>query len=158
MFLSSVIPAMYIAFPMFAGALMMIIVSEINWQWATLTYIAVSLLSLFITFDKQAAFVFIILFGHYAIIKHNFEKIQNKILVWFLKFIIWNICIFAYFFSCVYLLGSKELMKEVMKYGEIGVIFFILLGDLTYFMYDLALDNLSDIFEKKIRTKISGSK
>lgn len=158
MFLSSIIPAMYIAFPMFAGALMIIMVSEVNWKWAFLTYIAVSLLALFITFDKQAAFVFIILFGHYSIIKYLLNKIHKKWLVSAIKFIIWNACIFGYFFACVYLLGSKELVKEVMKYGKIGAFILVGIGDLTYYLYDHFLDTLEILFKTKIKTKISPKK
>lgn len=158
MFLSSIIPAMYIAFPMFAGALMIIMVSEVNWKWAFLTYIAVSLLALFITFDKQAAFVFIILFGHYSIIKYLLNKIHKKWLVLAIKFIIWNACIFGYFFACVYLLGSKELVKEVMKYGKIGAFILVGIGDLTYYLYDHFLDTLEMLFKTKIKTKISPKK
>lgn len=158
MFLSSIIPAMYIAFPMFAGALMIIMVSEVNWKWAFLTYIAVSLLALFITFDKQAAFVFIILFGHYSIIKYLLNKIHKKWLVSAIKFVIWNACIFGYFFACVYLLGSKELVKEVMKYGKIGAFILVGIGDLTYYLYDHFLDTLEMLFKTKIKTKISPKK
>ena len=55
MFLAGIMPALYLVLPMIAGILMMIIAVEVNTKWAFLTYIAVSLLSMFITFDKEAA-------------------------------------------------------------------------------------------------------
>lgn len=61
MFLAGVIPALYLVLPMAAGILMMIISAEVSKSWALLTYISVSLLSMFITFDKEAALIFIML-------------------------------------------------------------------------------------------------
>ncbi len=62
MFLTGVMPLLYLALPMVAGALLLIIVSEIGTGWAVLTYAAVSLLSIFVTFDKEAALIFILFF------------------------------------------------------------------------------------------------
>ena len=69
MFLTGVIPVMYIVLPMIAGILMMIITIEVDTRWAFLTYLSTSLLSLIITFDKESALMYILLFGHYPIIK-----------------------------------------------------------------------------------------
>ena len=54
MFLAGIIAPLYIVFPMISGCLMMIIATEVSCGWATLTYIAVSLLSLLVTFDKES--------------------------------------------------------------------------------------------------------
>ena len=54
MFLAGIIPALYLLLPMIAGVLMMIIAVEVSGSWAMLTYIAVSLLSMIITFDKNS--------------------------------------------------------------------------------------------------------
>ena len=49
MFLAGVMPALYLLLPMIAGVLLMIIAMEVNKGWAFLTYLSVSLLSLFMT-------------------------------------------------------------------------------------------------------------
>ena len=74
MFLAGVIPALYILLPMIAGALMMIISVEVSSAWALLTYISVSFLSMIVTFDKEAALIFIMLFGHYPIVRSIFTR------------------------------------------------------------------------------------
>ena len=53
MFLTSVAPFLYLTLPMIAGALITIIVVEVNMSWAFLTYVAVSLLSIFVTPNKE---------------------------------------------------------------------------------------------------------
>ena len=62
MFLAGVLPALYLVLPMIAGMLLMIIAAEVGKRWALMTYISVSLLSMIITFDKEAALIFIMLF------------------------------------------------------------------------------------------------
>ncbi len=52
MFLAGIMPALYLLLPMAAGMLMMIIAEEVSKSWAWLTYISVSLLSIFVTADK----------------------------------------------------------------------------------------------------------
>ena len=59
MFLAGVLPALYLLLPGIAGILLMIIAVEVSTGWAFLTYLAVSLLSVFVTFDKEAALIFI---------------------------------------------------------------------------------------------------
>ena len=56
---------------------MMIMSVEINTSWAYLTFAATSILALFITFDKEAALLYILLFGHYPVTKQFIEKIRN---------------------------------------------------------------------------------
>ena len=67
MFCTSLAPFLTYAAPMFAGTLMIIMVVEISYSWAFLTYAAISVLSLFITPDKEAAMLFIFLLGYYPI-------------------------------------------------------------------------------------------
>ena len=68
MFLAGILPALYILLPIMASVLLMLIAAEVSTGWALLTYIAVGILSLFITADKEAALIFI-MFGHYPIIR-----------------------------------------------------------------------------------------
>ena len=53
MFLAGIMPMFYLILPMVAGILLMIIAEEVSLSWAWLTYIAVGILSLFITADKE---------------------------------------------------------------------------------------------------------
>ena len=64
MFLTGVFPVLYITLPMIAGVLMMIMSVEITPSWAYLTFFATGILSVFVTFDKEAALLYIMLFGH----------------------------------------------------------------------------------------------
>jgi MFS family permease len=155
MFLSGVIPMLYIALPMIAGILMMIMVIEINWQWAFVTYIASGLLSLFITFDKEAAIIFIVLFGYYPIIKHLAERIKIKIVSFLIKFVVFNAGTILYFLITVYVLGSKELIEEVTRYGKYSLVFIFSIIELLFFGYETTLKVFSNVYLRAIKPKIS---
>ena len=78
MFLTGVLPALYIAAPMVAGMLMIVLRLEVSESWAWLTYLSVSLLALIVTFDKEAALMFILFFGYYPMLRLYLEKIRLK--------------------------------------------------------------------------------
>ena len=97
MFLAGILPALYLLLPMIAGVLLMIIAAEVSTGWALLTYVSVSLLSLFVTFDKEAALVFIMVFGHYPIIRPYLQNLRFRPMILAAKLVIFNVCAIAYF-------------------------------------------------------------
>ena len=105
MFLTGVLPALYIAAPMGTGMLMLILVEEVSVSWAWLTYVAVSLLSMIVTFDKEAALMFVLFFGYYPILRMYLEKIPLKALKLLLKQALFNIFIVTDYWITVYILG-----------------------------------------------------
>ena len=71
------------ALPTLAGAVLVAIVIEFGSKTALLTYMAVSLLAIFITPDREAALLFIMFFGYYPILKEKLEidhrgKMKNE--------------------------------------------------------------------------------
>ena len=63
MFMTGMIPFATFALPSLAGILLIVVVVENGIQTATLVYAAVSILSLFMCPDKEAAMMFICFFG-----------------------------------------------------------------------------------------------
>ncbi|MBP5378937.1 MAG: hypothetical protein J6Y64_05300 [Ruminococcus sp.] len=153
MFLAGVLPALYLLLPGIAGILLMIIAVEVNTAWAFLTYIAVSLLSLFITFDKEAALIFIMLFGHYPILRFYIQKIPLRFIRLLIKLLIYNVCIIGYFYVTVYILGVDDLLDEFGDFGKYGA--YILLGitNLIFLVYDIDLDFMHNIYKRRIMPK-----
>ncbi len=139
MFLAGIIAPLYIVFPMIAGGLMMIIAVEVSRGWAMLTYIAVSLLSLLVTFDKEAALLFILFFGHYPILRMYLQKIRFGLLRKALKFIIFNGCILAYFWITVYIFGLDQMLEEMGDFGKYGGFIMLAMADVIFILYDLNL-------------------
>lgn len=153
MFLAGVLPALYLVLPMIAGVLMMIIAEEVSRCWALLTYISVGLLSMLITFDKEAALIFIMLFGHYPILRMYIDRLPVKLLRWIVKFAVFNICILAYFYTTVYIFGLQQLLDEFDEYGSHGAQIMLGIANIVFIMYDISLDSCRQIYEKRLAPK-----
>ena len=69
MFLTAVIPTLTYALPAVAGVLLVVMVIDVGKKWAFGVYAAVSLLSLLVLPDKEAAVLYVFFFGLYPIFK-----------------------------------------------------------------------------------------
>lgn len=149
MFLAGIMPMFYLILPMIAGILIMIIAEEVNLSWAWLTYIAVGILSMFITADKEASLVFIMIFGHFPIIRLHMEKIKLKLLRWLIKLAIFNACAVSFFYITVYIFGIREMLEEMNEYGRYGAVILLVLCNIIFVLYDLNLYLMYGIYKIK---------
>lgn len=156
--MTGVAPFLYLTLPMIAGALLTVIVVEVNLSWAFLTYIAVSLLSVFVTFDKEAAIIFILFFGHYPLLKYIIEKIPIKIFKVIIKFAIFNICIVADYQITIHLLGISDFMDDFAILGTYGIYILWGFSNIFFIFYDYVLSGCVDLYLKYLKPKIYGSK
>lgn len=158
MFLTGVIPILSLALPMIAGTLMMIIKVEVSTGWSFLTYTAVSMLSLFVTFDKESSVMFIFLFGLYPILKTFFDKVKLKLVRVLSKLIYYNVSVTIAFQITFKLFGMEELADQMNQYFPHGMLVLLIATNPVFLMYDYVLNNLIDIYYKKLKPKISNDK
>ena len=158
MFFAGIMPALYLLLPMVAGVLMMIIAVEVSTGWAWLTYIAVSLLSLFITFDKEASLIFIMLFGHYPIIRFRLNRIKSRFFRNFIKLAVFNICALAYFFVTVYVFGLDQMLDEFKEIGKYGGYIMLAMCNFIFVMYDINLDMCHNAYKTKFMPRFKRKK
>lgn len=153
MFLAGILPALYIVLPMAAGILMMIMVVEVNVKWAVLTYFAVSILSIIVTFDKEAALLFVLFFGHYPILRFYIQKIRLKFPRIAVKFLTFNICIISFFYITVYLLGLDQMLEEMNDFGKYGAWIILSAMNIIFVLYDCNLDLCYKVYRRRIMPK-----
>lgn len=158
MFLTGVIPFLNMTLPMIAGALITVIAVEVSSSWAVMTYIAVCFLSVFVTFDKTAALLFILFFGHYPIIKPQLEKVYSKFASYVLKIVLFNICIHVYYECTIYILGLKDYMDSFSMFGKYAIYILWGLSNILFLLYDYALGGIVDIYIHHLKPKIFGKK
>lgn len=132
--------------------------SRSKYVMAFLTYVAVSLLSIFVTPNKEAAVIFILFFGHYPIIKQKLESIHTKLLKWILKFIIFNICIVIDYQITLHLLGIDDFADDFAMFGKFGIYILWFLTNIIFIVYDYALSGCIEMYIKYLKPKIFGSK
>ena len=139
MCLGSVIPiATFVcpAFAMIAGQITVRLCGRrIGWCW----YGVVAILSLLMTFDKEAAMTFVFL-GYYPMIKSWFDRYRFG---WIGKYTYFNISVVAMYYLLLQLFGMAELAQEYSELGKVGVGIMLLLGNITFFMLDIILTRFS---------------
>ena len=135
MCLGGMIPLSTFVCPMLCAVLLMIVLriagSRIAWAW----FGAVSILSLLLGPDKEAAAVFLFL-GYYPIVKPWLDK-RKLSFVW--KFLLFNTSIFAMYGLLIYVFGLVDVMEEFREMGIVMAIVTLVLGNVTLFMFDFLL-------------------
>lgn len=158
MFLAGIMPIFYLILPMIAGVLLMIIAEEVDISWAWLTYISVSLLSMFITADKEAALVFIMLFGHYPILRLYLHKLKFRVIRYIMKLLIFNICTLAYFYVTVFLFGIEQMLEDMNDIGKYGGAVLLGLANIVFVLYDFNLGAVYILYLKRLMPKFRKQK
>lgn len=147
MFLSSVFPFLSYALPALAGALLLVIVKEADNKWATMIYVAVSILTFIIVSNKEATIMYIFFFGYYTILKFFLEeKFSNKLIIWILKLITFNISVILAYLVIIYVFAIP--FEEMEEYGKYSVYILLGLGNLTFIIFDYALSKLSILYDR----------
>lgn len=102
MFFGSVVSVLSYIMPLLSGLLMIIAVESINRKTALSVYACVSLLSLFLLSDKECALLYAAFFGYYPIIRSELDKIKNRLLLWTMRVILFNVSIVFSQLICVF--------------------------------------------------------
>ena len=112
---------------------------RIGWAW----FAAVSVLSLLMCPDKEAAMVFLAI-GYYPLIKVTLER-KRFLILW--KFLYFNCSILLVYGIMIYLLGMQHIMEENLEFGLIGLLVILVMGNATFFLFD----KLLTIMTRKLR-------
>jgi len=154
MMLTGIFPFLTYALPAISGFLFSIIVIEINVKWAFTSYITVSVLSMFLVPDKESAFFFVLLFGHYPILKYLIETKINKHFRYIIKSIVFNLSVSFTYLLLVYILRLPLLTNEFSSYSNIFLALLLLFGNVIFCIYDIALSQLIALYIYSYRDKI----
>ncbi len=151
--LTTLIPVASYALSAFAGMVSAVIVIECGKKRALAVYFVVSVLSVLLVADKEAVALYILLFGHYPVIKQCIEQhivsFRKRMI---LKIMIFSVTVTAFYFLCIYLLGIPN--EQFTMFGiNIPVLF--LVGSVVIFvMFDKAFTNIISIYFQKYRSRL----
>ena len=152
MFLTGVFPLLGMAIPIYSGTLLLIVADEADGHWAGLSYFAVSALSLFITPDKEAALLFIMLFGYYPVMRRGIQKGKLAFAVkWLIKFAVFNAAIIASYWMITNVLGIYDLIDEFGFLGEHLKLKLMIFANVTFVLYDQTIGILEEAYKKWFR-------
>ena len=152
MLLAGVVQIATLALPAIAGVLLIAIVLELGPKWAWGAYAVISILSLLLAAEKEAALMFILFFGYYPILKASLDRIRKKWLSWIAKLLVFNAAMIADYFLAVYLLQIPQ--EDFMLFGVSIPLLLLLLGNVVFVIYDYALFGLVVMYCRRIRDKL----
>ena len=110
---------------------------RIAWTW----YVVVSILSMLLGPDKEAAAVFMLL-GYYPMVKPVFEKWP---LSWLWKLLLFNGAVAVLYTVILRLLGINVVSDEFVSVGLFGLILLLILANITFYM----MDKMLTLFQRK---------
>lgn len=139
MFMTGLAPFFTYLCPMFAGGLVVVLLIEAGAKWATAAYVAVAILSVFTTPDKEAAMIFLFLFGHYPIVKVYLEKIPSRLWEYAAKLGLFNVCSVSCYWVIINVFGIGQLLESLGDWGQYGLLIFLGLANLVFLMYDYCI-------------------
>lgn len=139
--------------PPFAGALLIVILEEIDRKWAFGVYTAISLLSLFLIADKEAAVFYAMFFGYYPILQHFLiGRFRKKGVVTVLGCVVFNLSLFVAIWICSFVFHVDY--SEFAEAGKIFAVLFILLMNVCFLFYDFLLRKLCLLYKLRFQPLI----
>lgn len=127
--------------------LVVVIVIEMGYKYAWLTYIATAILSILLLPQKSPAIFYACFMGFYPIIKSYLERINSALARWIIKLVVGNAAL-----ALMFILMSLFLPDE-FEGGWLMLVTY-LLGIIAFLMYDVALSKLITLYFVRIRDRI----
>lgn len=155
MFMTGMIPFMTYALPAVSGVILICVLLENGTGTALLVYCTVSLLSLLVVPDREAAIMFIAFFGYYPILKPALERtVKIRPIRFVLKLALFNTAIILAYQAIIYILQIPDILEEFGDFGKYSVPIILGLGNIVFIIYDFALTQLIDIYIMWFRPRI----
>lgn len=149
--LMSYFPYMTYAIPAVAGLFIMAALIETDKKWAFLSFAASAVL-VFLSGDPESKFLYIFFFGFYPIVKALIEHLNKRALEWILKFAVFNAAVLS-----VYLIFAKFFgfsLEEFDEFGKYGAYILLLLGNIVFVIYDIAVSRVAVFYIRVLHPKI----
>lgn len=152
MFLTGLVPIATLAIPAIAGCFLIPVVVETNVKWGFGTYATVAVLSFLIAPDRQAALFYVFIFGYYPVLFAVLGKIKKKPIRLIVKLLIFNAAITAVYLLSVYVMGIP--IEDMGSFGEWAVIIYYAMLNITFVIYDFALNGLIVAYINRLHNKV----
>lgn len=149
--LLSYFPYLTYAIPAVAGLFIMVIVIEIDYKWAFLSYLASALL-VFLFAEPESKLMYICLFGYYPIVKGLIEKIRKPVTEWILKLICFFLAVILAYFVFAGLFGIN--LDDINDFGKYAVLILLLFGTVAFVLYDIAISKMSFVYFNRLHGRI----
>jgi len=151
MFMLSFIESLTYAAPAIVGAFVVLVVVEAGKKWASAVYVTVSLLSMLLISNKEAAIMYAAFFGYYPILKAALEERAKKWLEWIVKIAVFNAAIVASYWAVKTLMGIGLEAFGAGFLGRYAVPALLLAANAVFLLYDFALTQYVTLYVRRWR-------
>lgn len=152
LFLTGLVPVATIALPAVAGCFLIAVVAEIGVQYGFAVYAVVSVLSILIVPDREAALFYVVFFGYYPVLYGPLSRIRRRVLQWAAKLLVFNAAALLETGLAVWLLGIP--MEEMLPFGWAFVPVLLLLMNAVFILYDLSMNGLIVFYIRRLHPVI----
>ena len=152
MLLGGIIPVATYCCPMLAALLMVPVLYECGGKMALAWYGAVALLSCLFAPDKEAAAVYVFL-GWYPIIRSRLGGLPGFLRT-AIKLLIFNTAVCALYALLLFVLKADAIREEFFGMGTALLVILFVLGNVTFFMFDLLLPRMELLYQLRLRRRI----
>ena len=116
-----------------------------------------TVLSFFVSGDKEAVVLFALLFGYYPILKNILERhISQKVILWIVKYALFNAAAVGSFFIATLLLAVPA--EEFTLFGVYVPYVFLLIGNVFFWLYDRSIGVFVQFYVQRLRGAMFGKK
>lgn len=143
LFLGSLTFQLRISLAAIAGLLPAVAVIHCGYFWACGVYLVAGGLAMLLLPDKSCVIWFLLVFGHYGIVKSLIERLNKRIPEWILKVLVFALCIAAIFwlFRTVFLGALPQYSLPLLFAGLL----------VCFVLYDIAFSALISFYCRRVK-------
>ncbi len=128
----------------------MIPLIEIGYPYAFAGYVTSSVIILLVA-EPESKVLYILFLGYYPILKSIIEKTGNRVLEWIIKILSFNVSVTAVYFILKFLTNID--VDDFGVLGKWGAVIFVILCNVAFVLYDIALVRVSAFYIYRVRPK-----
>ncbi|WP_026894041.1 hypothetical protein [Clostridiisalibacter paucivorans] len=148
LYISSITPTNRIFFFCLSTVFISIVLIEYGTRLSIILYGSSAILGLILVPNKLIMVAYIIFFGYYGILKYYIERLNNILIEWVIKIIIFNLGMFLIYVIVLYAIGLK------VDISKIFIITNIIIGEIIFIVYDYVYSIIITLYINKLRKKI----
>jgi hypothetical protein len=103
--------------------------------------------------ETESKVLFVMFFGFYPIVKSLIEKINNRIIEWPIKFLIFNLAIVSAYFILTKFLGIT--FDDLGEFKKYGITVLLVLSNIVFALYDVVISKMAVTYIDRLHTRVS---
>lgn len=153
MAMGGLIPIATYCSPMIAAVLLLPVMSELGNRWALMTWFVTAALSLLLSIDREAAFLYLFI-GYYPILRPYLDAVGSAVLRFLLKLGFFTLALGALYALLLWVLQLSEVLADFGDFTLwMNIAFFAALVGVMM-IYDTALARLQLYWLVKLRPRL----